>query len=173
MAKKRQSKPDYEKLQSMAYQYVVQQGKTQKEASEILGVSEQSMSDWAREGGWRALRKMRQSAVSTARQNIQSIISLISDKRLKIEYQINDAIDAGDKDRELRLRKEANQLSADITWQRKNLEGVDKENKITLGIYVDVFDSIFSDLRAYNADFFDQTIQFQTLHLRKKSNELG
>lgn len=173
MAKKKHTKPDYEKLKAMAYQYVVQQGKTQREVAELLGVSENTLSEWARIGDWRGQRKNRQSAASTARMNIQSIISLLSDKRLKVEYAINEAIDRADKETELRLRKEANQLSADITWQRKNLEGVDKENKMTLGVYVDVFDDIFSALRAFDAELFDKTIDFQTLHLRKKSNELG
>lgn len=170
---KKQQKPDYKKLRQMAYQYVVEQCKTQKETAALLGVPEKTLSEWAREGNWRELRKTRQSASGTARENIRRIVSILSEKRLNVEYQINEAVDASDTDLELRLRKEANQLSADMAWQRKNLEGLDKDNKITLGVYMDVFDDIFSAMRLYSAELFESTIEFQTVHLRRKSNEMG
>lgn len=168
-------KTDYIKLRRAAWEYIVEKGKTQKETASILGVSEKTMSDWSSEGSpnWREQRKTRQSAASTARENIQRIISILSEKRLNIELQINAAVDMNDKDSELRLRKEANQLSADMSWQRKNLEGVDKDNNITLGLYVDIFDDIFTALRTHDSDLFEKTIEFQTAHLRRKSIELG
>ena len=175
MGKKKQpeEKPDYIKLRRTAYEYVVEQGKTQKETAIILGLPEKTMSEWAREGGWRELRKTRQSAASTARENIQRIISLLSDKRLNLEYQINEAIDAGDTDLELRLRKDAGRISNDMAYQNKALGELNKEKGATLGMYVDVFDEIFRALKSYSPELFDNTIEFQTLHLRRKSNELG
>ncbi|GAB6123073.1 hypothetical protein [Dysgonomonas termitidis] len=174
MGKKKQpEKPDYIKLRRTAYEYVVEQGKTQKEAAQILGVSEKTMSEWANEGGWRELRKTRQSAASTARENIQRIISLLSDKRLNIEYQITEAIDAGDADLEIRLRKEAGRISNDMAYQNKALGELNKEKGATLGMYVDIFDEIFRALKSYSPELFEQTIEFQTLYLRRKSNELG
>lgn len=133
------------------------------------------MSEWSKEGGWRELRKTRQSAASTVRENIQRIISLLSDKRLNIEYQLNEAIDAGDTDLEIRLRKDAARISNDMAYQNKTLGELNKEKEkgITLGMYVDLFDEIFFALEAYNPDLFEQTIEFQTLHLRRKSNELS
>ncbi|GHV40431.1 hypothetical protein FACS1894179_06950 [Bacteroidia bacterium] len=169
--KQPEAKPDYIKLRREAYKIVVEQGKTQKRAAQILGVTEKCMSEWAIEGNWRDLRKMRQSTATSARENIQSIIDLLSEKRLCLEYRINEAIDAGDKDAELRYRKEANTLSADMRWQGKNLEGLDKDTEISLGVYMDVFDAIFSDMRKYNPDLFEQSIDFQTSHLRRKRNE--
>ncbi|WP_165025622.1 hypothetical protein [Dysgonomonas sp. ZJ279] len=166
-------KPDYSKLRRSAYELVVEQGKTQKEAASLLGVTEKSMSEWAMDGKWKEARKTRQSAASTARENIQRIISLLSEKRLTLEYQINDAIDNSDKDLELRLRKEANQISNDMSYQNKAMAELNKEKGATLGLYVDVFDDIFTALRSYNFDLFEKTIDFQTLHLRRKSNELG
>ncbi|WP_221413157.1 phage terminase small subunit-related protein, partial [Dysgonomonas sp. 521] len=166
-------KPDYTKLRHTAYQLVVEQGKTQKEAAFILDVSEKSMSEWSIEGNWRDQRKMRQSSANIARENIQRIISLLSDKRLKLEYEINEARDAGDIDLELRLRKEANQASNEMAYNNKALAELNKEKGVTLGQYVDVFDDIFSAMRAYNYELFEKTIEFQTIHLRRKSNELG
>jgi transposase len=168
-----ESKPNYDKLKLMAYQYVVEQGKTQKEAAAILAVTEKTMSDWAVDGNWRELRKARQSAISTARENIQSLISLLSEKRLNLEYKINEAKDGSDKDLEIRLRKEAAQVSNEMAYHNRALTELNKDKGITLGQYVDTFDDIFSALRTYNIDLFEETIEFQTLHLRRKSNELG
>lgn len=150
---------------------VVEQGKTQKRTAQLLAVSEQCLSDWAQEGGWRELRKARQSTAASARENIQNIIDLLAEKRLKAEYLINEAVDANDKDAELRHRKEANALSADMRWQAKNLEGLEKDSKISLGVYVDVFDEIFSDMRRNAPELYDLTLDFQTGHLRRKKNE--
>lgn len=169
-------KPDYTKLRHTAYEYVVEKGKTQKEVAALLGITEKTISEWANDGkedNWRELRKTRQSAASTARENIQRLISLLSEKRLNIEYAINEAIDAGDTESEIRLRRDAGRISNDMAYQNKALTELNKEKGATLGIYVDVFDDIFSSLRSYNFDLFEQTIEFQTVHLRRKSSELG
>lgn len=171
--KQPEEKPDYIKLRRTAYEYVVEQGKTQKEVAALLGITEKCMSDWAKEGNWRELRKTRQSAASTARENIQRLISLLSEKRLNTEYQINEAIDAGDTDLEIKLRKEAARVSNEMAYQNKALGELNKEKEATLGMYVDIFDDIFSAMRAYDFDLFEKTIEFQTVHLRRKSNELG
>lgn len=170
---KPEKKPDYDKLRQMGYQYIVEQGKTQKEAAAILGVTEKTMSDWATAANWREMRKARQSSATTARENMQSLISLLSEKRLNLEYEINDAKDAGDKDLEIRLRKEAAQVSNEMAYHNKAIGELNREKGITLGQYVDTFDDIFSSLRAYSPDLFERTIEFQTMHLRRKSNELG
>lgn len=171
--KNNQPKPDYNKLKQSAYELVVEKGKTQKEAATVLGITEKTMSEWATEGNWRELRKTRQSAASTARENIQRIISLLSEKRLNLEYRINEAIDSNNTEAELRLRKEANQVSNDMAYQNKALSELNKDKGVSLGVYVDVFDCIFSALRGYNFELFEQSIEFQTTHLRQKSNELG
>lgn len=174
MAKKQVDKTtDYIKLRRTAYELVVEQGKTQKDAALILGVSEKAMSEWAIEGGWRELRKTRQSAASTARENIQRIISLLSEKRLNLEIQIADASSSENRDLEIQLRKQANTISNDMAYQNKALSELNKEKGATLGQYVDIFDEVFSALRDYSPEIFEATIEFQTMHLRMKSNELG
>ena len=170
---KKKDKEEYLKFRRSACELIVEQGKTQKEAARLLGVTEKTISGWASEGGWRELRKIRQSSANTARDNILRIIRILSEKRINLESEINSAIDTDNKELELQLRSEANSLSVEMSKQRKNLESMEKENKLTLGQYVDVFDEIFSDLRKTNLTLFEQTIDFQTLHLRKKSNELG
>jgi tryptophan 2,3-dioxygenase len=174
MEKKEKSakKADYLKMRHAACECVVIQGKPQREVSALLGISEKTMSKWAREGGWSDLRKARQSATSVSGENLRRLIGLLSERRLAVEHRINDAIDAGNAGEVIALRKEAAGLSAEMAFQNKTLANVDREN-IALGVYVDVFDDIFSAMRVYDAGLFEKTIEFQTLHLRRKSNELG
>jgi hypothetical protein len=167
------TKKEYQKLQHSAYQYIVEQGMTQKETSALLKVSETTLSAWASKGGWRELRRARQSTVSNTAHNIKQIIAILSERKLTVEQQINDAIASGDKDAELELRREASRLSDDISKQNKALSDSDKTNRITLGMYIDVMDDIFSNLRAYNEELYLQTIDFQVFLNRKKTNELG
>jgi transposase len=169
MAKKK----EYEKLKRAAYEYVVIQDYTQGETAEVLGISEKTLSDWARTGGWRELRKARQSAVSTANNNLKNIISLLSEQRLKIEQEIHGAQSTGDKDLELELRKKANIISDDLCKLNKTLKDNDKSNGITLGIYIDIMDDIFNNLRIFNQELYDQTLEFQSMLIQKKTIELG
>ena len=164
--KRNSTKADYTKLRRAAYELIVEQGKTQKEAAAALGVTEATISSWAMEGDWRGLRKSRQSATSTARENIIRIISLLSEKRLELEAEISEAADTGDTKRELELRAEASSISLDLA-------DLNKDKEVTLGIFVDVFDEIFSALRQQEPALFEKTIPFQTAYLRRKSNELG
>ncbi len=166
-------KNDYNKLKRAAYQLIVVEGKTQRQAAEILGVSEQSMSDWAKDGDWRNMRKARQSAESTTIENIRQIIAIASSKRLQLEDEINEAVKTGDKEKELELRRKANSYSDEISKQNATLKNMDKVNGITLGVYIDVMDDIFNCLREHDEDLFEKTIDFQTLHARRKINELG
>ena len=171
--KRNSTKADYTKLRRAAYELIVEQGKTQKEAAAALGVTEATISSWAMEGDWRGLRKSRQSATSTARENIIRIISLLSEKRLELEAEISEAADTGDTKRELELRAEASSISLDMAYQNKALADLNKDTEVTLGIFVDVFDEIFSALRQQEPALFEKTIPFQTAYLRRKSNELG
>ncbi|MDR0872993.1 MAG: DUF1804 family protein [Prevotellaceae bacterium] len=172
MAKKA-NKKEYEKLRRSAYEYVVVQELSQSETAEMLGVSEQTLSDWARAGGWRELRKARQSAVSTANSNLRCIISLLSEQRLAVEQEIHEAQHAGDKDKELELRKKANSITDDLSKLNKALKDNDKSNGITLGLYIDVMDDVFNNMRTYSPELYEQTLEFQSYLVQKKTIELG
>lgn len=166
-------KADYSKLRQSAYELVVVQGYTQKAAAGMLGVSEVTMSDWAKADNWRELRAARQSTVSTSVDNIKQIIKLLSERRLTLEEMITDAIATGDKEQELDLRKQAGALSDEISKHNKTLLSIQKENRVTLGVYIDVMEDVFNNLRIENETLWEQTIGFQSYLIRKKTNELG
>jgi hypothetical protein len=157
---------------------------TQTEAAGMLGVSEKTLSDWARAGGWRELRKARQSAVSTANHNLKNIISLLSEQRLRIEQEIHEVQVAGDKELELKLRKEANVISDDLSKINKTLRENDKSKGVTLGLFVDIMDDIFNNLRLSDlkircskcgteTDLYSETLEFQSMLIQRKTIELG
>lgn len=164
---------DYAKLRQSAYELVVIQGHTQKDAADRLGVSEVTMSGWATGGKWKELRRGRQSTTATSTDNLKQIITLLSERRLTLETLITDAITVGDKETELDLRKQALALSDEISKHNKTLLTVQKESRVTLGIYIDVMDDIFNCLRLENETLWEKTIEFQTYLIRKKTNELG
>ena len=97
----------------------------------------------------------------------------MSDRRLEIEDQINESIKAGDSALELELRKQASSVSDEISKHNKTLQTIQKESKVTLGIYIDVMDDIFDHLRNEDPELWEKTIEFQTTLIRKKTNELG
>jgi transcriptional regulator with XRE-family HTH domain len=184
MGVKTGKKKEYEKLKRTAYEYVVVQDYTQAETAEMLGISQKTLSEWARTGNWRELRKSRQSAASTANNNLKNIISLLSEQRLRIEQEIRDAQAAGDKDEELKLRKEASVISDDISKINKSLKDNEKSNGVTLGLIIDVMDDIFNNLRAFDLkircpkcgteiDLYGEMIEFQSMYIQKKTIEIG
>lgn len=164
---------EYEKLKYSAYQIVVVQGHTQKYAAETLGVSEVTMSSWAKEMNFKANRETRQGNTDTDIENTKQIIRLLSGQRLMLEEEIAVAQKTGDQKQEIELRKQARGISDEISKHNKTLENLNKEDKYTLGVYINVFDDIFTALREYDDELFNSTIQFQQFIIRKRTNELG
>ena len=167
------STAEYEKLKFSAYEYIVIKGKIQKETAELLGITEQTVSDWAREGKWKELRQARQQSTRTEADNIRQIIRLNSERRLEIEGEINTAVKVEDKKLEGELRSEANRLSDNSAKWAKTLREMEKNNKYSLGELINMMDDMFTDMRQSDPELFEKTINFQQYYIRKKTNELG
>jgi hypothetical protein len=164
---------EYDKLRRSAYELVVVQGKDQKKTAEQLGVSEVTLSKWSTEGKWRDERQSRQLCISTDNDNTRKLMRLLSDNRYQLELDIINAEKAGDSEKQIELRKKARAISDEISKHNKTLISLERENKATLGVYIDVFDDIFTALRVYDEELFLKTIDFQAQHIRRKTSELG
>ncbi|MEA4981411.1 MAG: hypothetical protein VB066_01710 [Paludibacter sp.] len=164
---------EYQKLKFSAYEYVVVQGKTQKATAELLGITEQTVSEWARESGWKEQREGRQQSTRTEAENIRQIIRLNSERRLEIENEIAKAVKLSDKKLEAELRAEANRLSDNTAKWAKTLREMEKNNKYSLGELINMMDDLFTDMRQSDPELFEKTINFQQYYIRKKTNELG
>lgn len=172
-ARKQLRKEDYEKLRHSFYELVVVQGYTQKRACEMLNISEVTGSRWAIEDNHKAQRQARQQDYRTDVDNIRQIIRLTSKRRLEIEEEIHDAQRTGNEETEMKLRKQTAVLGDELAKLTKTLQGIEKEQKYTLGEFINVMDDIFSALREYDGDLFNKTIPFQSYYVRKRTNELG
>ncbi len=171
--RKQLSKAVYEKLKRTAYEYVVVQGMSQKETAALLDITEATLSKWAKDGNWKDDRQSRQQCASTDADNIKKLLRIMAQQRLEIEEQILDAQKTGDTEEEVRLRKEARALSDDMSKQNKTLLNLDKENRITLGVYIDVMESIFNAMRTFDEQLWERAIPFYSEHTKRISNELG
>ena len=171
--KKQLPKQEYDKLKFSACELVVVQGYTQKRAAETLGLTEQTLSAWAIEDDWKGLREGRQQSYRTDVDNVKQIIRLTSQRRLDLEHEIHDAQKTQDADLEKALRKESLQIGDELSKLTKTLAGLEKDNKYTLGEFINVMDDIFTSMRQFDEDLFVKTIPFQTYYVRKRTQELG
>lgn len=171
--KKQLTRQEYEKLKHSFYELVVQQGYTQKDACEMLNISTVTGTKWAKEGDFKTQRQARQQDYRTDVENIRQIIRLTSKRRLEIEEEIIDAQKRGDEEEEIKLRKQTATLGDELAKLTKTLQGIEKDNKYTLGEFINVMDDIFTALREYDLELFNKTIPFQSYYVRKRTNELG
>lgn len=170
--RKQLSKAVYDKLKRTAYEYVVVQGRSQKETAALLDITEATVSKWAKDENWKDLRQDRQQCISTDADNLKKLLRVMSQQRLEIEEQILDAQKTGDTKEEIRLRKEARALSDEMSKQNKTLLSLDKTN-YTLGVFIDVMDEIFNHMRQYDESLWEKTIDFQSVIVKRKTIEIG
>ncbi len=164
---------DYAKLKHSFYELVVVQGHSQKEACEILDISTVTGSRWAKEGKFKKLREGRQQDYRTDVDNIRQLIRLKAKRKLTIEEEIINAQTSGDANEEEKLRKESMQIADELSKLTKTMQGIEKDQKYSLGEFINVMDDIFTAMREYDLNLFNKTIPFQGYIVRKKTNELG
>lgn len=80
---------DYVQLKEKAYDLVVVHGYSQKEASEILSLSEKTLSQWAIQGGWKEERESLeninfQEFIKEKLRDLLADIAQIEDKELRV-----------------------------------------------------------------------------------------
>ena len=140
------SKEYYKKLRKEAHDLYVNDGLSNKEISERLKVSEKSVSKWINdnEGLW---KEERRAAVVNSKQqagNIKEIIRMLAEDKLDILQRIDEAEKEGDKEMVMELRKQAASLDNSVNAWGKQMENMNKENRITLSVYLEVMDQVGS-----------------------------
>jgi len=141
-------------------------GKTQKEIAKIVGVQEKTISIWVNKFGWKVLRDAQLSKADNNIDNIKKIISDIADETFAVNLKINKETDPEERKE---LRKYRNQLADEAAKWNKALENLDKQNKISFAIYLQVFEDIFNSLRLYDQKLFLKTLDFQEEHIQQKA----
>lgn len=169
------SKEYYRKLKKEAHDLYVRDGMMCKEISERINVSERSVSNWINENDALWKKERQASVISSKKQgdNLKQIINILADQKLELLRMIDEAIAEGDSDKVLELRKQAAGLDNSVAQWGNQLKEVDKKNRITLAIYIDVMGRIFDAMKAYNAELYFKTLDFQESHLYEAAKMLG
>ncbi len=161
------------KERKTAYILFVNEGKTRKEISDLIDVSETTVCAWVKKYAWVKERAARNASPVKRAENVKSILTELGEERLDISRQIKEAEVNGDLDTIKSLRIQTEKIDLAVANWNKNLITMEKENKVTLAIYLHVMEIIFNALRIYDAKLFMQTIEFQENHLHAKTIELG
>lgn len=169
------SKEYYRKLKKEAHDLYVRDGMMCKEISERINVSERSVSNWINENDALWKKERQASVISSQKQgdNLKQIINILANQKLELLRMIDEAIAEGESDKVLELRKQAATLDNSVAQWGNQLKEVDKKNRITLAIYIDVMGRIFDAMKAYNAELYFKTLDFQENHLYEAAKMLG
>ena len=159
----------------IAYEMYVNQNKTAKETARLVGVAEKTMSDWvnANNERWKKEREARNMAPSKRTGNIEQIISDLANKRIELGRQLTNAEADGDTEKATETRKEISKIDDAVSKWNKTLRDINKENKVSLAVYLEVMQSIFDALQSQNTKLFMQTLEFQEQHIHDISLKLG
>ena len=149
------------------------QGKTQKEIAALVDVQEKTIGEWVKKFGWKSERDARMSGSKNQIENIKAIISQIAEDRLAVHNKIQKAQKNGNLEVLVTLQKEAATLDDGVSKWNKTLENMDKENKVSLAVYLEIMDDIFKALSNHDMKIFMKTISFQESHLSTISLKLG
>lgn len=156
-----------------AHNMYVFQGKCAKEISLVIKVTEKTVGNWITKGGWKAEREAEHNTGPKRIENIKRVIGNLTEKRLSVESEARAAEAKGDKADKLLLDAQAASMALEVAYWNKALTGLDKSTRISLEIYLEVMESIFSDLKKYNSDLYLSTIDFQQLHVETISLKIG
>ncbi|CAA0228933.1 terminase gpP N-terminus-related DNA-binding protein [Tenacibaculum maritimum] len=140
-------------------------GKNQNEIAAALNVQPKTIGQWVKKYGWKNERDARLGSSKSQIQNIKAIISGLAEDRIALSNTIKKAKEDGDKELIQESQKEISKIDNAAAYWNKALTNLDKENRISLSVYLEVMDDIFKALQKHNPKLFMKTIEFQEQHL--------
>lgn len=145
----------------------VEQGKTQTEIHELLGVSKQSLNKWVNnpKDDWQEERSARMNSVKKRADDIKEVIALNTERRLAIFNEIKEAQEQKDGKTVAELRREAVAIGQEVAMYSKALEAMDKSSKPSLALYLEIMDDIFKALNLHDSATYLKTLDFQEKHI--------
>ncbi|MFA9212487.1 MAG: helix-turn-helix domain-containing protein [Candidatus Methylacidiphilales bacterium] len=164
---------DTKKLKKAAQIMFIEQGKNQKEISAVLGVSENTISKWAKLGKWKEEREARLNSIQKRADDIKEVISNLTERRLEIFKEKKIAQTNGDKELIAILNKEAVGIGDEISKHTKALSVMEKSGKHSLSTYLEIMDSIFKSLDQFDNTIYLKTLDFQEAHINEMAQHLG
>lgn len=158
-----------EREQRVARILYVEQQKTAKEISQLINVTEATLSKWINKLGWKDERNARLSSPALRAENIKQLINELSEQRLDASRELREAIESADLERTTDLRKQIAGIDDAVSKWNKTLQNIHKENQVSLATYLSVMEMIFDALEEYDEKLFYSTLDFQDKHLNEVS----
>ena len=158
-----------EREQKIARLLYVEQGKTAKEISALVGVSEQTLTKWVSKFGWRDQRNALIANPGIREDNIRQLINELSEQRLELSRQLRDADKSADTALAHDLRKQMYQIDDAVSKWNKTLINIKKETQISLATYLNVMEMLFDALRQHDEKKYLGLLDFQEQHLNDVS----
>jgi transposase len=143
----------------------VEQGKTAKEISALINVSEVTISKWVNGSAWKTERTARNVSTTSRIANIRDIINSLSETRIEQIRHLKEAEANADAKECDELRNQIAQTDDAVSKWNKTLMTLDKENSISLSTYIQVMQQIFAAMQQFDAKMFLSTVDFQDVHL--------
>lgn len=153
------------KEREIAKELYVNQALTAKAIADKGLATEKTIGVWIQKYGWRKLRDARQNSTENRTERIEQVIETLTENRLSLFDEIAAARKADDKETLETLQKEAVRIDDAISKWNKTLENVQKENKISLAVYLQVMEDIFKNLQHHDPALHLKTLDFQEEHL--------
>ena len=157
----------------LAKELFVVQCKTQKEIARLTNTQEKTIGVWVKKYGWKEERDARINSSSSQIESIKTLIGKLTDKRLVLIKKMDEASSKGDTEKYDSYETKAARLADEVSKYNKTLQTLDKENKISLSVYLDVMSDIFKALQKSDMDLYMKTIDFQEEHLTTVSLKIG
>ena len=119
-----------EREQKLARLLYVEQGKSAKEISTLVGVSEQTLTKWVHANGWREQRNAIISNPSIREDNIKNLINELSEQRLELSRTLRQAEANADLKEAADTLKNLAQVDDAVSKWNKTIQSVKKYSQI-------------------------------------------
>ncbi|MDR3350709.1 MAG: hypothetical protein LBN98_03545 [Prevotellaceae bacterium] len=156
-----------DKERTIARTYFTELGKTCKEISALIGVSEQTLGAWRAKEAWDDIRAARMSRVSVRTDNIRQIINGLAEQRIELDAKLKNAETKGDPEVVAKILQKISAVDDGVSKWNKTLENLTKEDKPSISEHITVMEHIFDKLRKFDEKLYLATIDFQEHYIQQ------
>jgi hypothetical protein len=149
------------------------QFKNQNEIARIVSVQEKTIGDWIKKFGWKKERDARFNGSKNQINSIKKLIGILTDERIALIREIDESKHLKQPEETKKLQKRANEIADEVSKYNKTLLTLDKENRISLAVYLDVMEDLFKSIQKFNPKIYMQLLTFQEEHLTAIYIKLG
>lgn len=158
------------KERKLAREYYIKQGKSAKETAALVEVNANTLTNWIKKYGWKAEREAYALSSNAQIQNIKDLISQTAEDRITLMQRIKELQEEGNYEEADKIRRQIATIDDGIAKWNKTLMTIDKENQISLSVYIHVMEAIFKGLNMDFPKFYkDKLIDWQMKHIESVS----